>query len=60
VVASKGVGAPKNDNVKKILLIISRRRGFSLYGFPQEISVSVYLMCVIDGEYSIVYFTKLL
>jgi hypothetical protein len=62
VVSSRGVGAPKNDNVKKkkISLIISRRRGFSLYGFPQEIYVFVYFMCVIDGEYSIVYLTALL
>ena len=61
VVASRGVGAHKNDNVQKIkILIISRRRGFSLYGFPQEISVSVYFMCVIDVEYSIAYLLELL
>jgi hypothetical protein len=45
---------------KKILLIISRIRGFSLYEFPQEISVSVYFMCVIDVEYFIAYFPAIL
>jgi hypothetical protein len=60
VVASRGVGAHKHDNVQKIkILIISRRRGFFLYGFPQEIFVSVYFMCVIDVGYSIAYFPAL-
>ena len=61
IVALRGIGSHKNDNVQKIkILMISRRRGFSLYGFPHEIYVSVYFMCVIDVEYSIAYFPALL
>jgi hypothetical protein len=60
VVASKGVGAHKNDNVQKIKTTYHiKKKRFSLYGFPQEIFVSVYFMCVIDVEYSISYFLAL-
>jgi hypothetical protein len=32
----------------------------SLYGFPHEISIAIYFMCVIDVEYSIAYLPTLL
>jgi hypothetical protein len=61
VVASKGVGSHKNDNVHKIKNTYHiKKKRFSLYGFPQKISVSIYFMCVIDVEYSISYFHALL
>ena len=50
------------DNVKnvKITYHINKKRFFTLYGFPQEISVSVYLICVTDVECVITYFPELL
>ena len=50
------------DNVKnvKITYHIKKKRFFTLYGFPQEISISVYLICVTDAECSIAYFSTLL
>ena len=60
MVASKGVGAHKNDNVQKIKITYHiKKKRFSLYVFPQEIYVVVYFMCVIDVEYSIAYFPLL-
>jgi hypothetical protein len=61
VVASKGVGAPKNDNVQKINTTyhINKKKFFSLW-VSSEISVSIFFMCVIDVEYSIAYFPALL
>ena len=57
VVASRGVGAYKYDNVNKIKITYHiKKERFSLYGFPREISISVYFMCVIDVKYSIAHF----
>jgi hypothetical protein len=50
------------DNVQecKDYLSYKEEEVFTLYGFPQEISVSVYLICVNDVECSIAYFPALL
>ena len=61
VVASQRVGAHKNDNVQNINITYHIKKNiFSLYVFPREISVSVYLICVNDSEWSIAYFPALL
>jgi hypothetical protein len=61
VVASREVGAHKNDNVQKIKITYHiKKKRFFPYGFPQEIYISVYFMCVIDVEYYIAYFPALL
>ena len=61
VVASKGVGAHKHDNVHKINITyhIKKKRFFPLW-VSSGMYVSVYFMCVIDVEYSIGYFPELL
>ena len=50
------------DNVKNVTITYQykEKEVFILYGFPQEISISVYHMCVTDTEYAIAYFPALL
>jgi hypothetical protein len=50
------------DNVKTVTITyhIKKKRSFTLYGFPREISVSVFLIYVTDVECAIVYFPALL
>jgi hypothetical protein len=50
------------DNVQnvKITYHIKKKMFFTLYVFPQEISVSVYFICDNDVECSISYFPALL
>ena len=47
-------------HIIKYFLSFQEENVFSYYGFPHEISVSVYFMCVIDVEYSIAYLPALL
>ena len=62
IVASQLVGGHMYDNVKnvKITYHIKKKRFLPFYGFPREISVSVYFICVNDVECSIAYFPALL
>jgi hypothetical protein len=50
------------DNVQNVKITYHTRiqKVFTLYGFPQEISVSVYFICVTDVECSIAYLHALL
>jgi hypothetical protein len=50
------------DNVKECIDYLSYKEEevFTIYGFPQEIFVSVYRICVNDVEWSIAYFLSLL
>ena len=50
------------DTVKIVTLTyhIKKKEVFTLYGFPREISVSVYLICVVVAECSIANFPALL
>ena len=50
------------DNVKNVTITyhIKKKRFFTLYGFPQEISVSVFPIYVTDAKCAIVYFPALL
>ena len=50
------------DNVKNVTITYQykEKEVFTLYGFPQEISVSVDIICVNDGEWYIAYFPALL
>ena len=50
------------DNVKIVTITyhIKKKEVFTLYGFPQEISVSMFLIYVIDAKCAIVYFPALL
>ena len=46
------------DNVKNVTITyhIKKKEDFTLYGFPREISVSVFLIYVTDDECVNVYF----
>jgi hypothetical protein len=50
------------DTVKNVTITyhIKEKRFFTLHGFPQKISVSVFLIYVNDAESAIVYFPALL
>jgi hypothetical protein len=58
VVASLRVGSHMYDNVKNLTITyhIKEKEVFTLYGFPREISVSMFLIYVIDVECVNVYF----
>jgi hypothetical protein len=50
------------DNVKNVTITYQykEKEVFTLYGFPQEISVFVYHMCVTDVECAFLYLSALL
>jgi hypothetical protein len=50
------------DNVKNVdnTYHIKKKEVFTLYGFPRELSVSVFLIYVTDAECAFVYFSALL
>ena len=60
VVASQWVGSHKYDKECKYYLSYKEEEVFTLYGFPQEISVSIYFICENDVDCSIAYFSALL